>query len=607
MSAPIGSANGLRAFASRWGVAGEIDTTAMDDLLAAGIAAAAAVDGAEGSGPLLTAVTAPSGSLDGAGRLVASAATVLTTYADELEVQQNRWAAAQVTLDLVAQSRELATPTGAPADEAARIEASPTRAEVAAGLIQRETAGRAEQTAASAAADAATATAVIDLSTIAAQLELLGARTVLAGGSPQPVASAPSIGQVPAGPGPLPFFPPMSLPQWAGPAEIPGWWQGLTPREQQAVLRSHPDWVGRTDGLPAAVRDTANQDLLDQDLLRLDGVLGGLGLSRADVADEEGRDRAAAELARLGWDRADIDAAVGSWSVAAQLATARAAQPDQAVQLVIYEPEGHDGRGRAAISIGDLDSAPSVAVLVPGTTSSVPGYLDSHLTSGLDLVSSNQEAGVDGAVLVYVGYRAPDIGPDMADATLALAGAEVLAADVRAIRIARGDDPNLLLIGHSYGATTLSIALDQHGLEADAVVLAGSPGAGTAFSVDDYAGVDPAHVFTAGESDDPVTYVGGMLGVLGPDPSTVWFGAQRMDTDTSAPFWSAHGTLFGRGGPGLAGLTMLMAGRPQDVRTAPRRLGLLSVFRPIATDAAMVAAGRRAVFTPAVKPIRPGD
>jgi len=111
-------------------------------------------------------------------------------------------------------------------------------------------------------------------------------------------------------------------------------------------------------------------------------------------------------------------------------------------------------------------------------------------------------------------------------------GAAILAADVIGYRTARGDEqPHITVAGNSYGSSTTAISADEYGLEADDVILTGSPGAGGADDAEDLtAGRD--HTWVGAASHDFVT----SLGVTGwADPSQVGAGLLSefgLPTDT---------------------------------------------------------------------------
>ena len=73
-------------------------------------------------------------------------------------------------------------------------------------------------------------------------------------------------------------------------------------------------------------------------------------------------------------------------------------------------------------------------------------------------------------------------------------GASVLARDVSGLRAMRGDDVHVTVIGNSYGSTTVAIAADEFDLDADDVVLTGSPGAGRASDAGDLTTGRSTHV-----------------------------------------------------------------------------------------------------------------
>ena len=100
---------------------------------------------------------------------------------------------------------------------------------------------------------------------------------------------------------------------------------------------------------------------------------------------------------------------------------------------------------------------------------------------------------------------------------------------------------HLSVVAHSYGSTTAALAAHDHGLDADELVLLGSPGAGRA--VDDVTdtGLGAGHVWVGAHSRDPVTWLGNHgawhlealegLG-LGDDPAEDDFGARRLRAES---------------------------------------------------------------------------
>ncbi|MEP7034423.1 MAG: alpha/beta hydrolase [Actinomycetota bacterium] len=318
-------------------------------------------------------------------------------------------------------------------------------------------------------------------------------------------------GTAPTGP-PTPTSAAGSPPQHASPRENADWWRSLSAREQQDVIRGHPDWVGNRDGVPFTVRNVANRALLSLDKARL--VVEGARLA-ARLADDwfDGtftNDDVA--LAHAGDKLASLDAI--------EQTLAR----DGERQLLLLDLSQE--RAQAAIARGDVDNADNVAVLVPGMTANVNdkmmGYdheMD-HLQHRAEL--ENKRVHPTGssttATVTWIGYQAPQLGWDLigqnsaADDHAAQVGAAHLVPFLQGIGAARTRDAHLTLLGHSYGSTTAGLALRQS-TGVDDVVFFGSPGVGTS-NVRDLA-VPSGHTYYIEARLDPV----GDLGHFGIDPS----------------------------------------------------------------------------------------
>lgn len=132
--------------------------------------------------------------------------------------------------------------------------------------------------------------------------------------------------------------------------------------------------------------------------------------------------------------------------------------------------DGRDG-GRSAEVFGDLATAERVAVLVPGSDTSLERY-DKLLSGALALQA---ELGERAAVVAWLGYRTPTtydaalLTPDRADAAV-----PALRAFVDELGQAR-----VTLLCHSYGAVVCGRAAPVLPEVAN-IVLFGAPGTGTA-------------------------------------------------------------------------------------------------------------------------------
>ncbi len=250
------------------------------------------------------------------------------------------------------------------------------------------------------------------------------------------------------------------------------------------------------------------------------------------------------------------------------------------VELVVYDSAAFAGQGRAAISVGDLTMATSVAVLVPGILNS-----PSSMSGGLDLAAdlrdeaSRQRPDEATAVIAWYGYDIPlsfpadpdsslatDIGDTMAAgwAANARAGAPILAADLTAIKSMSQSSARITVLGFSMGSTTVSEAA-KFPLPVDSIVLMGSPGAG--WDTDTAAGyqnIAPSDVFVVSYDSDPVTkpVTDRLAGAVfrldepyGPDPAAKAFGATDVDVTSNVPMTA---------GTPLIALLKLLLGDPRQ-------------------------------------------
>ncbi len=290
------------------------------------------------------------------------------------------------------------------------------------------------------------------------------------------------------------------------PDDVHVWWGRLSVAAREALVVAVPTLLVGAGGVPAADRDDAGRAALARDLE------GSSGRTR------EGLEAVAAALGTAGL-------------------------------LLGYRPAD----GRAVVADRDPDDAEHTAVVVPGFGTDLPGIdgVASHADDLAEAVDARGEGST--AVITWVGYDAPDFHPegvdDLVDAAQdaggvldedrAEEGAAELDAFVDGLRAGDADDPSrLTVVGHSYGATTAAIAA-AGGLDADAVVLLGSPGVGVGHDhVSELGAVGAAgEVYVAARDHDPVTWLGDDEPPgLGPDPAQASFGAQRIDAGEGTPF-----------------------------------------------------------------------
>lgn len=315
----------------------------------------------------------------------------------------------------------------------------------------------------------------------------------------------------------LPDVAPVPEPPAGGdPAATARWWAALPAAAQLTLVRSRPELVGSSDGVPAWARDRANRHLLD-------GVL-------ADPhADEAHR-----ATARVAADLLAAEDAVGG-----------------VAQLHLLDLAGD----RVAISIGDLDAAGAVALVVPGVGTSPADDLAAVAADARDLAAEARRAdpGMAVAAMAWLGYRAPHGLPSALTRGAAGRGGALLDGALAGLAGARtsagADRPRTTVVGHSYGTVVLDEAADRPGrLDADAVVLLGSPG-----MEDDAASLEAPEVYDAASAADPISWSG-------------WFGtetwAERFgSTGLPADAGTGHSDYFDRDRPTLAAMGEVVAGR----------------------------------------------
>jgi hypothetical protein len=328
------------------------------------------------------------------------------------------------------------------------------------------------------------------------------------------------------------------------------WWSLLTHDEQQRLLVTSPASLGNFDGLPARVRSIANERVLDDLIAALRGTLS------LDDADRRTLENCLAV-------RREID----------RIRSARhpRSRAGVVVQLLVFDPRAFDGDGRAAIAVGDVDTADHVAFLVPGLDASLRETLPGLVANAGLLVrdAGRVAAGTTTAAVAWLGYDAPSIRGVLSD-DAAEAGADLLAADVMAVQASRYVVPHLTVIGHSYGSTTTGTALRDYVTGVDDAVLVGSPGAGVEHMSDLH--LPAGHVFVGASSRDPVSYADR----FGLDPTHERFGAVRFQAeDVTRNSWRVdlddHSKYFESKTESLSNIVHIIVGRYAGVGLAAYR------------------------------------
>jgi hypothetical protein len=291
-------------------------------------------------------------------------------------------------------------------------------------------------------------------------------------------------------------------------AKVSGWWGALRPAERASLLAGAPRVVGNLEGIPFRERSRANLRYLGQTIADAETEL-------EDAADPVAQERLIRELAVLGEVRKSLQPSPGG--------------PKRS--LVLLDTEGG---GRAAIALGNPDTARYVDYLVPGMNHGVQEQIvnwsataEALYTEQVAVLDEHRktrptDAAGSVATIAWIGYQTPDLfsvgGLDRAER-----GADMLERSWLGLQSSRtGDDPFLSVFAHSYGSTVSLVALSRGSVGVDAFVMVGSPG--SAVQSVDSLDVPAANVYV-GEADwDPAVN----SAFFGSDPGAASYGARTL-------------------------------------------------------------------------------
>lgn len=295
------------------------------------------------------------------------------------------------------------------------------------------------------------------------------------------------------------------------PADVNAWWRGLSPGAQRQLITERPDLVGNRDGIPAAARDEANRirlatarEEIEKEIRDLERRLAGDPRFSPHNPDYTGPqlpvgpllwDEAGQMLLRRARSRLETIAVLERTISRAEVA------PRQLLTLRL-----DSGFPRAAVAVGDVDSARRIGILVGGTGTTVAGGLETADLEAQSLLSTAGEIGgvpkAQMAVVAWLDYHAP---PELTDA-LSPRRSRVGGRDLSALAegIAFLEHPStpkgITIYGHSYGALVANEAAARSPSAIENIVVGGAPGVGnqSAAGVNRYAllaGNDPIRGF----------------------------------------------------------------------------------------------------------------
>jgi hypothetical protein len=327
----------------------------------------------------------------------------------------------------------------------------------------------------------------------------------------------------------------LSKPLPDDPKQFHDLWEKLTPEEKDGLYqRDHS--IGNHNGMPTVDRDYYNRLALGDELNQAQAAQG-----RADALKNQHPDWAQGHnipppnkpgaifddrLKYEAWQRQYNDALNGAKYLPDLQAVDKAVNDNPNRKLMLLDT--HSGsQARAAIAIGDPDTAQHVSVTTPGLNTTVHGSIGSMTEEATNLrqESLRQLQNTPGhsldsvSTVAWIGYDAPQI-PGWDDAKgsfegawgvshddLAKAGAHNLAGFYDGIQAShQGVPPELTAIGHSYGSLTTGLALQEpgnHGVTN--AIFYGSPGIEA--TSPEQLHLQPGHVFTMETPDDPIQMV----------------------------------------------------------------------------------------------------
>jgi hypothetical protein len=260
--------------------------------------------------------------------------------------------------------------------------------------------------------------------------------------------------------------------------------------------------------------------------------------------------RYAADAKAIGSDEREAERD-GNTQLADALATLRTSQ-------VLF----FSSSGLAAMVIGNLATATRVAILVPGSDTTLATFFSRGSSSpgggafALAAEAHRLDPGERLAIIAWLGYPAPAmLSPAVMTSGDAGQGAEALRPLVTALA---GHGDQVALLCHSYGSVVCGLAAPH--LPVTDIAVFGSPGmdASSVASLD-----TKARVWAGLESDDPIRFVPHIqlfgLG-FGADPMSSGFGARIFATGTGG-----HSGYLDPGSVSLRNLTYIALGDPAAV------------------------------------------
>lgn len=418
------------------------------------------------------------------------------------------------------------------------------------------------------------------------------------------------------------------------PGRVTRWWDSSSAEQKRLLIDQHPYELGNLNGIPADARDSVNQAAMNDDLRRVEDVARQRGLVPSALRDSALNNRDADVFTRPG-DYGLCATDITRYQNAVK--TNDFLERDEGhdglpVMLWAYDPLAFNGKGRAAVAIGNPDKARNTAVIVPGTNSSVrAGWMSDGTDDAINLYQQAARADPQHstAVLAWMGYDAPEFASRWQQAVTDPSNLEqvgtpwrarqagaLLAADVNGLAATHDASTprRVTVLGHSYGSTTVADAFANSGMRANDAVLTGCPGTDLARSAADFH-LDGGRLYVGAASTDAISWIGesggglpnglnatldrplGPLAGLGADPAHAGFGAVRFRAEVAGshsvmPWFTDHSHYYDVGSEALRNMTEIVTGHGDRLagegmlapdRAAARIAVPLQVHTPLGT------------------------
>ncbi|MCK0176264.1 alpha/beta hydrolase [Mycolicibacterium sp. F2034L] len=289
------------------------------------------------------------------------------------------------------------------------------------------------------------------------------------------------------------------------PRDVTAWWNALSEEEQRKVIAEHPDWIGNRDGVPVPARSEVNKAALDRELAAAQRDVDAIPTLQEYLRDHGGFGPGSYlkenEYNRMVSERQGrLDNAKAMQQALSNNGDAAKGYDPNKYLMMLEFPE--DRQPKAAIAVGNPDTAEHVAVSTPGvgtTPTSLPDMVNEATALRDETGNQLDRAGrgdEEVATIAWLGYEPPQKDISVVEAGFedrANEAAPDLAEFYRGINATNehGSDVHLSAFGHSYGSLTTAQALVEVGEVGvvDDAAFYGSPGLGHTNEMDTKIGV----------------------------------------------------------------------------------------------------------------------